>query len=379
LPPKFSIIPVRAFEDISLNPAALKVLASLGAYANRRGYCYPSQSTLAKRLHVSRQAVNRQVRILAEHGYLKIAHRVHTSGAELSCLYQILFDDPAENKGKITQDEKPDIDLSRPNDLLNHRKKEDPGKTNPLLPEKENVLIKNQEMDTSIRSNRKLQDKTAETAPVSVPQTISIEPSETLLESLPEPAVVAQTPYLTPKLTPRVDGRDSSPRLSNRVTHQLPADHSAGNSERGTPFGQLDSQPNPDSHFNGRLRDKIGSVSSTNELQDNSPDLQLYLSITHHQPLARELDTVILALRVLRMIFPDDTRLRTFLEPYWQRWCASRRSNGAHYSHTNTAWLTDWALSAAMQKHPTFHTNSMVSNDSEVFRNAMTPTPESYT
>jgi len=97
---RYSIIPVRAIEDPHIHGAALRVLVSLGSYADRDGFCYPSQSTLARRLRVSRQAINQQIRVLEQLGYLQITRRKNYSGDETSCLYRIYFEDPTPLESK---------------------------------------------------------------------------------------------------------------------------------------------------------------------------------------------------------------------------------------------------------------------------------------
>ncbi|HQF63701.1 MAG TPA: helix-turn-helix domain-containing protein, partial [Anaerolineaceae bacterium] len=82
--------PIIAFEDQRMNCAALRVLGILCSYADKDGYCYPSQATIAKRLNVSRPAVNRQIQVLEKLGYVEVKRRSAKSGGETSCLYRII-------------------------------------------------------------------------------------------------------------------------------------------------------------------------------------------------------------------------------------------------------------------------------------------------
>jgi biotin operon repressor len=52
------------------SPAALRVLCVLAEYVNQDGICSVSQDTIAARLNISRQAVNRQIKWLDDAGIL---------------------------------------------------------------------------------------------------------------------------------------------------------------------------------------------------------------------------------------------------------------------------------------------------------------------
>ena len=70
---RFAITPARAVEDKRLGDAAYRVLACLGTYADKDGWCWPKTETVAERLGITRQAVQRSRRQLAQLGYLEIA------------------------------------------------------------------------------------------------------------------------------------------------------------------------------------------------------------------------------------------------------------------------------------------------------------------
>ena len=89
---RFAIIPARAIDDRKLGNAAFKVLAALGTYGNREGHCWPSLATLAKRLGVTKQAVEKQIGPLAELGYIEIQRRTRPNGSSASNAYKLLFD-----------------------------------------------------------------------------------------------------------------------------------------------------------------------------------------------------------------------------------------------------------------------------------------------
>jgi DNA-binding MarR family transcriptional regulator len=89
---RFAVTPARAVEDRRLGDAAYRVLACLGTYAGKDGWCWPSTSTLAERLGVSRQAVQRSLRRLAAFGYIEVEHRRRADGSQDRNRYRLLFD-----------------------------------------------------------------------------------------------------------------------------------------------------------------------------------------------------------------------------------------------------------------------------------------------
>ena len=90
MPPRISNMPVSAFLDQRMNGTALRVLGVLCSYTDRNGVCFPSQTTLAKRLGLSRQTVNYQVKFLRKAGYLLVERRTNEHGGEISCAYRVL-------------------------------------------------------------------------------------------------------------------------------------------------------------------------------------------------------------------------------------------------------------------------------------------------
>ena len=89
---RFAITPALAVEDHRLGDAAYRVLACLGTYADRHGCCWPSTITLAERLGITRQAVQRSLRQLADLAYIEVEHRHRADGAHDRNRYRLLFD-----------------------------------------------------------------------------------------------------------------------------------------------------------------------------------------------------------------------------------------------------------------------------------------------
>jgi hypothetical protein len=89
---RFAITPARAVEDHRLGDAAYRLLACLGTYADKDGWCWPSMPTLADRLGITRQAVQRSIRQLAEIGYIEVEPRRRPDGSQDRNRYRLLFD-----------------------------------------------------------------------------------------------------------------------------------------------------------------------------------------------------------------------------------------------------------------------------------------------
>lgn len=105
LPTDISVIPSRFLWDkrTSCKKAALRVLVALGAFIPREtinngvGYCTPSISELARTVGVSNQAIQRQIRILSELGYIEVIHRQASNKGALSNLYRVVFENSANH------------------------------------------------------------------------------------------------------------------------------------------------------------------------------------------------------------------------------------------------------------------------------------------
>lgn len=89
---RFSIIPAHALDDKRLSGAALKVLCMIGTYGDKTGWCFPSHGEIAKRLDISRQAVQKQAAILQKLGYIETRPRHRGDGSRSSNEYRLVFD-----------------------------------------------------------------------------------------------------------------------------------------------------------------------------------------------------------------------------------------------------------------------------------------------
>lgn len=75
------------------------LLAALATYADDKGACTPSQSTLARRLKRSRPWINRVVSDLVRIGLLHKTMRKRSNGGTTSCEYIVRFTPPEESRG----------------------------------------------------------------------------------------------------------------------------------------------------------------------------------------------------------------------------------------------------------------------------------------
>ena len=85
-----AVVPIRAIGDKRLTHQALQVLIAIGSYTNRAGLTWVSQHKIAADMKVFQQAVNRQVKLLKELGYLREVSKAcpGVKGATL----QLVFD-----------------------------------------------------------------------------------------------------------------------------------------------------------------------------------------------------------------------------------------------------------------------------------------------
>ncbi len=81
---RLSIIPAAAVFDHRLSHADVRVLAALGAHADKAGRCWPAVSTLADEIGMSKRHTLRCLQSLTAHGYLQIKKR-----SRRSSIYQL--------------------------------------------------------------------------------------------------------------------------------------------------------------------------------------------------------------------------------------------------------------------------------------------------
>jgi hypothetical protein len=89
---RFLIIPARAIDDPRLGKGALLTLCALGSYSDRDGWSWPSISTLAHRLRVSRRHIISCIKQLVDLHYVESKPRFDKFGKQQTNTYRILHD-----------------------------------------------------------------------------------------------------------------------------------------------------------------------------------------------------------------------------------------------------------------------------------------------
>lgn len=84
----FAVVPTWVL-DSDVNAAAIRLYAVLGRYADQGGTCWPSRATLAARVRVSTDTVDRALRQLVGIGAVTITRRHGTDGSQTSSLYRL--------------------------------------------------------------------------------------------------------------------------------------------------------------------------------------------------------------------------------------------------------------------------------------------------
>ncbi|NSW52896.1 MAG: helix-turn-helix domain-containing protein [Anaerolineae bacterium] len=315
-------IPIMAFEDQRMNYAALRVLGILCSYADKDGYCYPSQATIAKRLNVSRPAVNRQIQVLEKLGYVEVERRSGKSGGETSCLYRIIT--PNTELEYCTEDAE-----------------------SQWLPETDRLDV-----------------TPPVTSDVTPPVTSDVTPPVT--SDVTPPVTSDVTPPVTPDVTQRVNltyqfnsEREEEEREEvnlPRAREELAAadfsddlpDDPFGDSLWATPpeAPETPEEVNCQAILPGNKPDQAQYPETLAEAR-NHPDIQIYRRVTGVLPLPGDYKAVVDAVQFLRESCPTDDLLVEYLTPHWQKWKSSKRKDGKPYNPNKPAWLTDWAVVGA--------------------------------
>jgi hypothetical protein len=90
--PRYTIFAARAVFDERLTPMDVRVLAALGTFSDRQGWCNPSQTTIAKRIGTARSWVNASIKRLVDAGYVQAVKQYKEGGAQGVSLYRVLMD-----------------------------------------------------------------------------------------------------------------------------------------------------------------------------------------------------------------------------------------------------------------------------------------------
>ena len=88
---RISVIPGSAASDLRLSGLHFRILAHLGRFNHRKGWCILSQTELAKHFQVTRQSVNKAIGELVSWGY--VAKKTQEDTGESHCRYRAILDD----------------------------------------------------------------------------------------------------------------------------------------------------------------------------------------------------------------------------------------------------------------------------------------------
>ena len=91
---RFSIVPAHAVSDPNLTDSEYRTLSAVATYADKNGWCWPSQSKLAEIRGVSRKTINQHVKRLNSLGYLNVIARAREDGGQTSNMMQVKMDYP---------------------------------------------------------------------------------------------------------------------------------------------------------------------------------------------------------------------------------------------------------------------------------------------
>lgn len=103
--PRYSILPARAVFDARLNHTELRVLAALGTYSDREGWCYPSQKELTEKLGIARSTLCAAIKRLSSSdiGYVDVRPRTSAGRGKVGNEYRVKMDLP--NKMPMSDEE----------------------------------------------------------------------------------------------------------------------------------------------------------------------------------------------------------------------------------------------------------------------------------
>lgn len=90
--PRYSIIPPAAVFDRTLRDSDLRVLAALGSYTDKSGWCWPKQQELADRLNLSRTTIISALKALSDRGYVQTRPRTAAGRGKVGLEYRVVID-----------------------------------------------------------------------------------------------------------------------------------------------------------------------------------------------------------------------------------------------------------------------------------------------
>lgn len=89
---RFAIIPADAIDDLRLSATDLRVLGVIAYHAGRDRSAWPKQKTIADRLQITREAVNRSISRLKKWGYVEVTTQTRRDGGQRENVYFVPLD-----------------------------------------------------------------------------------------------------------------------------------------------------------------------------------------------------------------------------------------------------------------------------------------------
>ncbi len=102
---RWAAISSDAIDDRELSLTDLRVLGCIGYHASRDRGAYPKQQTIADRLGVTREAVNRSVSKLVGKGYIKAVAQFRKTGGKRESRYFVILDPRIDAQALVAEDE----------------------------------------------------------------------------------------------------------------------------------------------------------------------------------------------------------------------------------------------------------------------------------
>ena len=89
---RWAAISADAIDDRELTLTDFRTLGCIGYHSDRSRGAWPKQQTIADRLGVTREAVNRSIKRLTDKGYIRAVHQHRTDGGQRESRYFVLLD-----------------------------------------------------------------------------------------------------------------------------------------------------------------------------------------------------------------------------------------------------------------------------------------------
>lgn len=100
--PRYSLFAARAVFDPRLTATDVRVLAALGTYTNKQGWCHPKQETIALRVGLKRPTVVVAIKRLANLGYLELQAQTAPGRGRTTNKYRVKLDIEEPMSAEIT-------------------------------------------------------------------------------------------------------------------------------------------------------------------------------------------------------------------------------------------------------------------------------------